>query len=137
MPNLGLERHEQKAVAQYMNYKGLFWCHVPNEGNRASKSLIAKHGPERAQIIGQTMAKSLGLNEGMPDNLIFSIPWEFYRNEGWMPRGVAFELKRKDKSAKPTQAQLERLEQLRQEQWLAEWFNGADDAIKWLQGLGW
>jgi hypothetical protein len=118
MPNLGLERHEQKVLAQYLDIKGLLWCHVPNEGKRG--------------VLGGAEMKRQGLKSGVPDVLIFEKPPKY-------PDviGVAIELKRMDKSRAPTEAQYRWLNHLAARQWLCNWFNGADDAIKWLQGMGW
>lgn len=118
MPNIGLERHHQKRVAQYLNMRKLLWCHLPNEGKRS--------------LLANVELKRQGLLAGMPDNLIFTPCPAFPQ-----ARGVAFELKREDKSASPTILQLKRLDDLKKVDWITGWFRGSDDAIKWIKELGW
>jgi hypothetical protein len=74
MNNSPLEESEQKAVAEYLDYTRLIWCHVPNE-RKAKPQYMAK-------------LKTLGVKSGVPDILIFTPP-----PDGWH-YGLAIELKR-------------------------------------------
>jgi hypothetical protein len=118
VPNIGLERHEQKVLAQYLDLKGLLWCHVPNEGKRG--------------VIAGVELKRQGLKAGVPDVLIFDRPPK--RPD---VRGVAIELKRMSKRAVPTAQQIGWMEELNRREWTCRWCCGANDAINWLHEMGW
>jgi hypothetical protein len=70
-PYIGSEDNFQKAVARYLDIKGVFWFHCPNGGSR-NKAEAAK-------------LKSMGVKAGVPDVLIFEPRKGYY--------GFAIELK--------------------------------------------
>jgi len=70
-PYIGKEDDFQKAVARYLNMKGIFWFHCPNGGFR--------NVAEAAKL------KSMGVKPGIPDILILE------QRKGY--HGFAIELK--------------------------------------------
>lgn len=71
-----LEAELQRQVAEYLDLRGLVWCHVANE--RCTT-------PQRGAFL-----KAQGVKAGVPDVLIFTAP----RKRDYC-RGVALELKAK------------------------------------------
>ena len=110
------EAVEMAIVAQWLNAKGVLWCHVPNEG-------------KRSVWLGARM-KQLGLKSGCPDILVF---------EGWYDRqdpvqhghGIAVELKRINGPG-PSAKQMLWIEALRQRGWVTEVSYGAQEAIAFI-----
>ena len=105
-------------LAQYLDYLGLWWCHVPNE---------RKCSPQA----GARM-KRLGVKAGVPDVLIFDRPPHRHPREC---AGIAIELKR-EHGGVVSEAQRQWLDELRRRRWIAEVCHGADEAIDLLQKLG-
>lgn len=121
------ERGEQCVLAEWLDLTvgELGWLHVPNEGRGQ-----ARHGAsERAQ----------GLKPGAPDVLVFA-PGS--RCHDW--KGVAIELKapRKGQPNAGTHTpsvsaeQREWLDALTRHGWVCRVCYGADEAIRWLESLG-
>ena len=73
------------------------------------------------------LALMRGVKRGTPDDL-FLISWRV--RKGSPARAVFIEFKRPGK--KPTRLQYERLSQLQNRGFFAEWFDNADDAISYL-----
>ena len=115
-----LESVEQCKLAQWLDARGVLWTHVPNEGKRKPRT-------------GATL-KRMGLKRGVPDVLIFSHP-KIGTDMSRIISGAAIELKRQY-GGKPTDEQIEWLDQLDQLGWAARVCNGADAAIEWLEELG-
>lgn len=118
------EETEHRMLAQWLDAKGLVWCHPSPNAYRAALRMNP-HAAMRAGI----KAKQMGVKAGIPDFLIFSVP----QNKPY--RGVALELKRLS-GAYATPAQLEWLEDLERCGWMASVCYGGMGAIKFLQGLG-
>lgn len=114
---LATEQDEQRTLAEWLSWRHLVWCHVPNGGWRS---------PREAAIM-----TGLGVKAGVPDILVFS-PLRQYP----AVRGVAIELKRADGGKGASKAQREWLERLAGCGWLVRVCNGAIEAIEWLQELG-
>jgi len=112
------EFQEQKKLAEYLDYNGYCWCHVPNGGNRDAKT-------------GAKMKKQ-GVKPGVPDVLIFDAPNQDIRNSNL--KGIAIELKRK-KGGQLQDNQKEWLGKLFKINWLTKVFQGADEAIDWLEKI--
>jgi hypothetical protein len=109
------EHHEACRLATWLRAKGLFFCHVLNEGRKSIR--------RRAQ------EKRMGVLAGMPDYLIFTPP------PNGRASGTAVELKRQD-GKRPTRKQLETLERLRGVGWVVCVAHGADEAIEQLKAIG-
>ena len=111
------ESAEQIKLAQYLDKKGIFWLHPPNEGKRhpAHGALLKRHG----------------MKPGCPDVLILEAPPE--RPEA---RGVMIELKRQN-GGTTSENQAEFMRQAERVGWLCRVCYGADDACAWLYSLGW
>lgn len=110
------EAEEQKVLAQYLNAKKIFWTHVPNEGKRSYKTAA--------------YLRALGMRSGMPDVLIFDRPPKCQ----WAS-GVAIELKRVKGSRVDAQQHLA-LHELAQRNWITRIAYGANDAIEFVQSIG-
>ena len=54
------EEHEQRALALWLDWHKILWCHVPNGGER-SKAVAGK-------------LKAAGVKAGVPDVLVFETP---------------------------------------------------------------
>ncbi|WP_299077650.1 VRR-NUC domain-containing protein [uncultured Paraglaciecola sp.] len=106
------EAQEQKAVAQYLDYTGLLWCHVPNGG-------------KRNKIIAANLKRE-GAKAGVPDILIFEPVHKFV--------GTAIELKIQ-KGGRLSEPQKEWLQALQDRNWCTRVCNGADYAIQVIKEL--
>ena len=112
------ERQEQQVLAQWLDMSGILWSATANGSNR--DAITGRH------------LKLSGVKPGLPDIIIFSIP-DALSELGF--RGVAIELKRRTGGrASPTQ--LEWIAALKANGWRARVCHGADDAIAWLEDLG-
>lgn len=115
--DIASEKHEQKALATYLDALGLLWYHVPNEA-----IVKPQYGRER---------KALGVKAGVPDVIIHERP----------PRcpaaiGVAVELKSTDPTRTASDAQRQWLKDLKERGFVVAVCHGAYEAIKFLCGLG-
>lgn len=112
------EAHESAGLSQWLRAHGITHCHVPNEALRTSRQ--------------GWVAKWMGLENGVPDHLIFDIPPA-------MPtvRGVAIEMKsRRAQSRRMRDEQRDWLIRLEQIGWLTRVTYGCGEAIEWLHSLG-
>ena len=108
------EEQEQIKLAEYLDWKGYCWCHVPNGGNR--------------NVVTGAKLKKQGVKPGVPDVLIFD-------NLGNVDvSGISIELKRK-KGGQVSKYQKEWLNKLENKGWLTRVCRGADEAIDWLEEL--
>tara|TARA_R110000824_G_scaffold11811_5_gene51966 strand:+ start:1600 stop:2019 length:420 start_codon:yes stop_codon:yes gene_type:complete len=114
------EQQHQEWLAKWLDAKGLCWWHTPNEGKRNIR-------------VGAKL-KRAGMKSGVPDVIIVSkapdAPWA---------RGVAIELKKpKGKGAKGrlTPAQRTWLCRLEEEGWAVTVAFGWQEAVDWLERLG-
>jgi hypothetical protein len=124
---IGSERSEQAKLAAWLDQHGILWLHPANE----RKASVQQHVSLKAQ----------GVKAGAPDVLIFSLPPRRDTDSEVGPasrvgRGVAIELKRVSHRATVSVGQLEWLEALRQQGWLAKVCCGASEAVHWLTSLG-
>jgi hypothetical protein len=117
MTRVPSELQEQIALAAWLDNtvgeRG--WLHVPNEGIRDP-------------AVGARLRKA-GLKRGAPDVLIF-----VRAPEGDRP--TAIELKKRDGSRLPTDAQKLWLQSLSALGWYTQVCYGAADAVAYLEGLG-
>jgi len=112
------EDDEQKILAQWLDAKGILWCHVPNEAKRSYRTA--------------SRYKAVGMKSGVPDLLIFTRPPNKPASSG-----AAIELKRcKPLGRKPSPNQIEWLRKLQNNGWLTVCCYGADEAINWLVSHG-
>lgn len=116
-PRAPLEDAEMAVLAQWLDWKRIRWCHVPNGGHRDVR-------------VGRKM-KELGTKRGVPDVLIFDRPRRLPESVG-----VAIELKRNDHTCKASPEQVEWLDALRDRGWHTEVCHGAAEAIALLCQLG-
>jgi len=116
------EKKEQIKLAKWLDFVGVVWIHIPNEGRRDGR--MAK------------IQEFMGLKKGFPDNLIFN-PTIVSNDEGtnYVSSGVALELKRV-KGGEVSVEQSEWLSLLGGLGWHCIVARGAEDAIKQLQALG-
>jgi hypothetical protein len=114
---LPYEREEQATLVKWLKSRGIDY--------NANLEGVARHF--RARLA----AKHAGMRRGRPDiEILTPVPG---RPE---IRGVAVEVKRQQGSgARPSEFQVERLEDYREAGWLAEVHYGAASAIRWLAGL--
>lgn len=106
------EQQAQQIVCQWLELKGLLYCHVPNGGKRSR--------------VEASIFRGLGVKPGVPDILIFDSPREF--------NGVALELKRASGGrVSPAQAAWHRELALRG--WIVGCYAGSNAAIDWLESL--
>ena len=110
------EDAEMTVLAQWLDLIGVLWLHPPNETRGP-----VQHYVRRAK---------LGTKVGAPDCLIFTPP-PFFPTF----RGAAIELKR-EHGGRVSDAQEEWLDGLSAVLWLTHVARGANDAIEWMQGLG-
>ena len=127
MPRNNYEEQEQREVVKFLTLAGVRFCHVPNGGKRGR--------------IEAAIFKGLGVQAGVPDLLIFDPPPFHVSRYDRQPRyiGTAIEMKaRKDQvpGAKPTQAQRQWLDALRERGWFTAVCYGAGEAIDLLRGVG-
>lgn len=121
------EGAEQTALASYLDYIGVLWCHVP-QGVPLSVG-----GDQRRLLQPMLTAKRLkrhGLKPGVPDVLIFTPPPMI---AGAL--GCAIELKR-IKGSVTSDAQRYWKDALEKLGWAASIQKGADASIAWLTTLG-
>lgn len=118
-----LEKNEQMAVAGWLDAIDVLWVHIPNE------RMVNHLKTTTARVAYMQSLYRQGLKKGFPDVLIFDPPplHQVYV-------GTAFELKRKGE--RPTDNQLDRLNELTGCGWKTGWFEGAESAIEWLKSLG-
>lgn len=115
------EDQEQRKLAQWLDLHKILWAHIPNGGHR-NKIVAAK-------------LKGQGVKAGVPDILIFDIPPKLESRGVQVFPGIAIELKRtKGGTVSPEQKQW--LEALQNRGWMVHVARGADDAIKYLEELG-
>ena len=108
MSKMASESHLQKAVATYLDFRGVLWCHVANERKTRSKKM-------GGYWVGQ------GVKSGVPDCLIFE-PSKHYA-------GLAIELKNgKGKRVSPNQKTW--LSGLQNKNWRAEVAYSFEEAIE-------
>ena len=106
MRNCPKETDEQRAVAEYLRYRGLLFSHTPNEGKRT---------PATAGIL-----KSMGMSPGFPDLFIYEPRGKYH--------GLAIEMK--SKTGKPSEGQIAWLSHLNKRGYAAYIAYGADEAIR-------
>lgn len=106
------EEEEQAKLAEYLDWKGYCWCHVPNEGQHKVQYRVKQ--------------ARLGVKKGFPDIIIFDAPEPY--------KGIAIELKRV-KGGRVSKEQKEWLEKLENRGWLVKVCHGADEAITWLEEM--
>lgn len=104
-PYDGSEDSFQKAIARYLDMRGVLWAHPPNGGSR--------NEIEAAKL------KRMGVKPGLSDILIFE------------PRGTfsGFALELKAKKNKPTKDQEFWLLELQKRGWATAWTNSMDVAL--------
>jgi hypothetical protein len=110
--NCPTEFEEQCKLAEYLDWKGYLWCHVPNGGNR--------------HVITGARMKKQGTKKGVPDVLIF--------DHVGVCNGIAIELKR-EKGGKLSKEQKIWLDNLDKRGWYTVECHGADEAINLLESL--
>jgi len=115
------EQEEHRVLARWLDMHRIVWIHPPLGGYRKRIEAAILHG--------------LGARAGVPDFLVFTPP-------ATSPdlRGVAIELKRrgreKEKGGGVSPDQTEWMERLTACGWAVRVCYGADEAIEWLQSLG-
>lgn len=115
-----LERAHQIVVAQYLDWLGVVWLHVPNEGIRSERQ--------------GAMMKKLGMKPGAPDILILTPPPALPGKVG-----AAIELKpTKEESphAKPSKSQNDWLVRLIEANYAVTWCRGSREALRQIQAWG-
>jgi hypothetical protein len=115
-PFVPFEEVEQESLAAWLDFFGIRWFHVPNEGKKA----ISYH----VKIAKQ------GLKSGVPDCIIIDPPPIFPDHVG-----AVVELKRV-KGGSLSRDQRAWLAEFESRRWKAARCNGATEAIKWLESLG-
>ena len=98
------ERQEAAWFVQWLDARGLLFCHIPNEGKRSNGAAL----------------QAVGLRRGAPDLLVFTCRPGI--------RGIAIELKRR-KYYRHAPEQVEFLARLRALGWVAEFAHGCEEAI--------
>jgi hypothetical protein len=110
------EAQEQAALAQWLDARPhILWCHVANERKCSAR--------EGARL------KRLGVKGGVPDVLIF-------QNAATQRPGIAIEIKTRRPGAKATKMQCAWIEKLRLLGWLTAVCHGAQEAIRFLEAIG-
>lgn len=115
--NIPTEHCEMVLLAKYLNHKGLFWLHVPNEGKRS---------PITAKQLSM-----IGLRKGAADVIIMQSP-----PKNKEARGVMIEMKR-IVGGKLSQDQEKFLSEARDCGWLTCVSKGWQEAVSFLNDLGW
>lgn len=112
-PTKKTEFNEQRILVDWLDNKNILFCHVPNGGLRRNTAAFYKH---------------IGLKKGVPDILIFTKPprWPSIR-------GIAIELK---VSSGLRKEQKEWLLSLKSENWITYVAYSGEDAIVFLEQLG-
>ncbi len=113
---LRTESTDQRALAQYLDYAGLLWLHIANEG-------------KRNQITGRLLKLS-GLKSGAPDIIIFDSPPNIPG-----AKGAAIELKRLS-GGKVSPEQGKWIFDLMERGWVAMIAEGLDEALNALKKWG-
>jgi len=135
------EEQEMMALAGWLDAINALWVHPANESKRPTRERMTKGGNVVRYCPQGQRLKRMGMKPGIPDVLIFSAPlsgwnWEIERNHTGI-KGVAIELKRKDKSlGRLSDNQAQWISALRECGWLCNAFYGADAAIDYLKSLG-
>ena len=109
------EEQHQRWLCQWLDNKRLFWCHTPNGGLRT-------------KIAGAKL-KAQGVKRGVPDVIIFDPP----PGGGYV--GAAIELKPVGKG-RPSAEQKMWLEGLKERGWAVTIAHGWNEAVSWLESLG-
>lgn len=115
------EEEEQIVVARWLDLHKVCWFHPANEGMH--------------KVQYRKKQRQMGLKAGVPDFLIFTPPPRSDIGRGYHV-GTAIELKRRDRTNKPTRAQLRWLRRLRDLGWYAAVCYGSGEAIELLEELG-
>lgn len=110
------EHQEQRALAAWLDERGVEWAHVPNEGMGRTREQGAR-------------LKAEGVKPGVSDNLIFTPP-------PGRVHGTALELKRSDRKRGPTKGQIRFLKAMKRLGWQVAVRYSAKDSIAWLTKLG-
>lgn len=110
------EETEQIALAQWLDLHKVAWWHTPNGGDR--------------NVVVASKLKAQGVKRGVPDVIIVDPP-PLYPNKV----GTAIELKRL-KGGRLTKDQKRWLEILKSRGWVVAVCKGADEAIEFLESLG-
>ena len=128
---LPTEEAEQRALALWLDWHKILWCHVPNGGER-SKAVAGK-------------LKAAGVKAGVPDVLVFDPPRRCNR-PGCTDHvvacpldrvGVAIELKRRKPAASRVSVEQDAwANDLSERGWIVAICYGADEAIALLTELG-
>jgi hypothetical protein len=106
----------QQIVCQWLTAYGYLFLHVPNGGKRTKAEAA--------------IFKALGVQPGAPDLLLFDPPPKHPH-----AKGVALELKRAS-GGRLRDNQKQWLEKLRERGWIVNACHGSNDAIDWLESLG-
>lgn len=115
------EDEAQKIVCQWLDLKGLLYCHPFNGGKRS-----------RVEAARYT---ALGVKPGVPDLLIFHTPpYMTWIPNGRICRGVALELKASE-GGRVSPAQHVWHRELTEIGWLVACHHGSNSAIDWLENL--
>jgi hypothetical protein len=129
-----LEDDELVALARVLDAWGVLWAHIPNEATLAA---ALRRAPKHVAIRYWQRQRAKGVKKGVPDVLVFDAP---PKGREFGMCGTAIELKpRKDgkgRGKKPTADQDAWLTELRGRGWFAKVCHGADEAIGWLEELG-
>lgn len=128
-PKCPTEDADQVALAAWLDFRRVLWCHVPNGGHR--HVAVAKK------------LKASGVKPGVPDCIIFTPPKKLRpaaEREGfWHPQpfyvGCALELK-KTHGGKLSECQRRWLEDLSETGWLCIIAHGFLDAVAQLTDAG-
>ena len=110
------EDAEQQVLAKWLDMHRINWFHPPNGGHR--------------NVIVASKLKAQGVKRGVPDVMIVDPPPASPENVG-----TAIELKRR-KGGHLTDEQKEWLETLQERGWATAVCRGADEAIQFLESLG-
>jgi|SRR5690606_28191836 len=110
------EEDEQRTLAQWLDLHRITWFHPANGGKRTK--------------VEAAVFRALGVKPGVPDVIILDRP----------PRrpeapGVTIELKRR-RGGRLSPFQRQWIERMRELGWIAEVCEGADEAIRLLESLG-
>lgn len=122
-----LEADHGRQLALWLSRRNILFVHVPNEGVRS--------------VMGNVDAQRQGLQPGAPDYLIFGGPQHLQPGE-WWHRGAAIELKKigwRPRNARDKlrfEKQQKFLADLAQCGWAVRVCYGWEDAVKFLQELG-
>jgi hypothetical protein len=122
------EEQEQAVLCDWLRLHNIVFHHSPNEGKHAVQYRVKQ--------------ARLGVSKGFPDILIFDIPGILVTDEcttvtkdAFLCSGIAIELKRR-KGGKASPEQKQWLADLERRGWVTHLCHGADEAIEWLESLG-